>query len=328
MKIICRTLCAILGLMVLAFLAPNSARAAEGSFDRTLKVTGPVELDVMTGAGDVRVRPGNASEVEVHGIIKIHTVLGFDSSDAREKARRLEANPPILQDGNFIRIGRIEDRELRKNVSISYMLTVPTQTGIKCVTGSGNFQVDGIHGPARATTGSGNIWVSNLGDEVEAITGAGGITLNRVQGAVRASTGSGNIQANEIAGDFHLSTGSGGIRLSEISSANGKVSTGSGNVEVTGVRGALRVMAGSGSIHAQGAPAGDWTLRTGSGSVSIQTNRGASFRLDAHTDSGQIETHRSVTLQGTVARGTLHGQVGQGGPLVSLRTGSGNIRIE
>ena len=40
-------------------LAPQvAAQAAEGSFERTLKVTGPVELSVRTGSGRIRVIAG------------------------------------------------------------------------------------------------------------------------------------------------------------------------------------------------------------------------------------------------------------------------------
>ncbi len=323
-----RRLFVMLALLVAACLVPALSRAAEGSFDRTLKVTGPVQLDVNTGAGTITVRPGSSSSLEVHGIIKAHNSWGFDSGNAEEKVRRLESNPPIQQDGNYIRIGHIENRELRNNVSISYELMVPPQTEIKCGTGSGNIEVEGIHGPAHASTGSGNISISNIGDEVNASTGSGRITLGSVKGPVRATDGSGTIQASHVAGDFHLGTGSGDIRLSEVSTGDGRVSTGSGNVEVTGVHGALRVGAGSGSITAQGNPTGDWVLHTGSGSLTVRIDPNAAFNLDAHTDSGQIYTQRSVTMQGTLGRGTLRGKVGSGGPVVNLRTGSGSIRIE
>jgi Toastrack DUF4097 len=321
-------ICIITALAIVACAAPRFARGAEGSFERSLKVTGPVQLDVGTGSGYISVRPGSSSSVEVHGIIKAHNSWGFDSASAEEKVRRLESNPPVQQDGNYIRIGHIEDPELRRNVSISYELTVPPQTEIKCGTGSGNIDVQGVQGPAHTSTGSGNITDSNIGNEVDASTGSGRIQLDGVKGSVHASTGSGTIQASSIAGGFHLSTGSGDIRLSEVASGDGRISTGSGNVEVTGVHGALRVGAGSGAITAQGDPTGDWYLHTGSGSLSVQTTPGASFNLDAHTDSGQIVTRRSVTVQGTLGRGTLRGKVGSGGPIVNLRTGSGSIRIE
>jgi len=98
---------------------------AEGSFERTLSVTGEVDLNVTTGSGSITVRPGESGRVYVKAQIRAR------GGDAEEKVRRLEASPPIEQNGNVIRIGRIEDRELRRNVSISYELVVPATTRLK-----------------------------------------------------------------------------------------------------------------------------------------------------------------------------------------------------
>ncbi len=52
------------------------ARGAEGSFERTVKVTGPVELDVTTGSGNIDVRTGDASSVHVRATIRVHNRSG------------------------------------------------------------------------------------------------------------------------------------------------------------------------------------------------------------------------------------------------------------
>ena len=321
-------LTALVGIVLALGPLAVGLQAAEGSFDRTLRVTGPVELEVTTGSGNIQVRTGDSASVHVHGIIKTSGNWGFGSTGAEEKVRRLEANPPIMQDGNFIRIGRIEDRELRRNVSVSYELSVPAHTQAKAEAGSGNVSLEGIDGPARAESGSGNVTAENIGNELSASSGSGDIHLNSIKGSVHGSTGSGTIRATSIAGAFLLSTGSGDVRLGEIAEGGGKVSTGSGNVEVTGVRGSLRVSAGSGNITAEGEPAGDWTLHSGSGEITLRLPAKASFDLDAHTDSGQIHFQRTITSQGTMAKGTLRGRVGSGGSRIEVRTGSGDIRIE
>ena len=63
-------------LLVLAALAALSCRAtfgadAEGSFERTLNVTGPVDLDVQTGSGRIEVRAGSASAVVIRATIRV-----------------------------------------------------------------------------------------------------------------------------------------------------------------------------------------------------------------------------------------------------------------
>ena len=58
----------VLGVVLTA--APAMLPGAEGSFDRTLHVTGPVDLEVTTGSGGIQVRAGDGNQVRVHGRIR------------------------------------------------------------------------------------------------------------------------------------------------------------------------------------------------------------------------------------------------------------------
>lgn len=278
---------------------------AQGSFERRLNVSGAVELDVSTGAGQIQVRPGEASSLHVSATIRVHDM---DRARAEEKVRRLQANPPIEQTGNIIRIGHIQDRELSRNVSISYELTVPAATRLRSQTGSGNQEIEGIRGPLNASTGSGDLTISKVGEEVSAETGSGRIELDAIEGKVRASTGSGSIQAAGVRGDF-------------------EVSTGSGSVTATGVRGSLRASTGSGSITAEGEPAREWILHSGSGSISVRLPAEAAFDLDAHTSSGGVSIDHPFTAEGSLRPNALRGKVRGGGFRLEAHTSSGNIHI-
>jgi DUF4097 and DUF4098 domain-containing protein YvlB len=314
---------AVLGLA----LAAGAAETAEGSFTRTLKVTGAVDLEVRTGAGNIQVRTGAADAVQVLG--KIRARDDWKSSlSAAEKVKRLEENPPIEQDGNVIRIGQIEDRDLRENVSISYELVVPAETKLRAGTGSGSQTVDGIRGPLEASTGSGELTLSNIGSDVRASTGSGGIELRTVQGNLKASTGSGSIRGTAISGTVIASTGSGSIRIDKSGPGDVEASTGSGGIEVSGVRGTLRVRTGSGSIRAEGQPTGEWNVHTASGSITVRLPAEFAFDLSARSSSGRIHSIHPVTVVGTLERRELRGKVRGGGPLLALSTSSGSIHIE
>src|SRR5437016_10513000 len=189
--------------IAVACAVPAVARV-EGSFERSLKVSGPVDIDITTGSGSITVRTGGSDRVEVRGRIRASDWSG----NGREKVRRLEADPPIQQSGNSIHIGHIEDPELRRNVSISYELTVPAETEMKAHSGSGNQTVDGIGGPLEVSAGSGSVRISNIGGTVRADTGSGNIDIDRVKGNVRAHAGSGSIRATDVAGGFEANTGS------------------------------------------------------------------------------------------------------------------------
>lgn len=306
-------------------LLPAVAYAAEGSFARTLPVTGAVNLQVETGSGNIEVHTGGSNHVQVHGRIRVNNWFGGDSE---EKVRRLEANPPIQQSGNDIRIGHIDDPELRHNVSISYEVVVPADTQLRSHTGSGNLTVAGIRGSAELGSGSGSLKISDIGSAVRADAGSGNIDIDRVNGNVHAKSGSGTIRATGIAGGFDASSGSGNLSLEQTAPGSVHVDTGSGGLELRGIKGSLEARAGSGNVHAEGDPTGAWTVHSGSGTIRLRFPSAAAFDLSAHTSSGSISVNHPLTVQGVVGRKEVKGKVLSGGVPVDVETGSGNIEIE
>ena len=315
---------AVLALMLLAVPAP--AATAEGKFERTLQVTGAVDLDVETGAGSIIVRNGEGSSVRVTGTIKARS--DWDGGDVEARVRRLESNPPIEQNGNSIRVGHVTDRDLQRNISISYEVVTPAETRVRSRTGSGSQTVEGVRGPVEASTGSGSLAISRIGDEVRASTGSGSIKLDSVKGRVKAATGSGGIRGTGIAGPVVADTGSGSVRLEQTAPGGAEVKTGSGSVDVTGVRGPLRVRSGSGSVAAQGEPQGEWNLEVASGNVSVRLPPEAAFDFHARTGSGRISINHPLSVQGVIGRREVDGKVRGGGPRLSVWTASGNIQVQ
>jgi hypothetical protein len=238
-----------------------------GSFDRTLNVSGTADLDVQNNSGRITVRSGGASSVHVRGIINVS-----DSADSatEQRAREIQANPPIHQTGNSIRIEKLDDTASRQ-ISISYEIETPATSRLRARTGSGGQTIEGIQGPVEATTGSGGIRIADVGDEVRASTGSGGIELDRIKGRVEANTGSGGIHASNLVAQVTARTGSGGVNI-QLPAAGGfdlHARTGSGRVTVNppitmenfsgsrhDVRGKIRgggplieVATGSGGVH-------------------------------------------------------------------------------
>ncbi len=315
-------------LLAAAFLivgtVPASA-SARGEFERTLKVSGTVNLQVETGSGSIDVRTGTSNEVHVVGHIRANEWFG---DNAEEKVRRLESNPPIQQSGNDIRIGHIDDPELKRNISISYEVIVPASTELRASSGSGNETISGISGSLEASTGSGSLKISSIGSSVRAHTGSGNVEINGAKGSVYTRTGSGSIHATDVAGGFDGETGSGHLVLEQSAPGSVRAETGSGGLELHNLHGSLQAQAGSGDIKAEGEATGSWTVHTGSGSVQLRLPQNASFDLNAHTGSGSINLSHPVTVQGSIGRKEVRGKVGGGGVPIEVQTGSGSILIE
>ncbi len=304
----------------LAFL-----ESAEGSFERALSVSGPVDLEVATGAGSITIRAGSANTVRVIGEIRARDT---SRQQAEEKARYIAANPPIEQTGNRIRIGHISKSEYRRNVSISYMIETPQETSVRANTGSGRQEIEGVRGPVEADTGSGSIRVVDVGEEVDAHTGSGNIEVVSAGKGLEAGTGSGSIRARRISGSVKLGTGSGNISVEQVGEGDAALESGSGTIEASGVRGALGAETGSGRIAVTGTPLGEWSVETGSGGVTLRLDSDVGCTLDLKANSGSVNVRPSLTETNIVSRKEVRGKIRGGGPLVRVRSGSGNITLE
>ena len=291
-------------------LTATAAFAAEGSFEKTLAVSGATSLSVATGSGYVHVYSGTDSQVHVIGRVHVRAGLFGGAGDAEARVRQIVADPPIKQFGNTITIGTEHgESNLFHNVSIDYEITTPSGTTLKAATGSGDMEIGGIEGAVTAETGSGGMRVENIGANA------------------RLETGSGSIHATNVHGAATLQTGSGNLELELSGAGDVKAQTGSGSIRIGGINGGLRAEAGSGNIEVAGNPTAEWRLESGSGSVAANVGSAAKFSLNAETGSGSIHVEQPLLSQETRNRQHVVGTVNGGGPTLRATTGSGNITI-
>ena len=306
-----------------------AADAVEGSFQRDLTVSGPAELNVSSGSGDIIVRTGPAGTVRVHARVRVHSGpwVSFNGDSPQERVRQIEKDPPIEQSGNRIEVGPKRSNDGWNGISISYEITVPASTRLMARSGSGDLEVSEVAGPVEASTGSGNIRVGRVNGDVAVRTGSGDVDLAGA-GSARASTGSGNITAMGIRGDLEARTGSGDLTLGQNGKGRVDVSTGSGDIDLLGASGPLHVRSGSGDIEVEGNPVGEWDLSASSGDVRLRLPREGGFDFDLRSSSGRIDTSIPITINGRQSRKEIRGQVRGGGPLVHVSTSSGGIVIQ
>ena len=323
-----RSLAAAALLAVLVSPSRAGAQEATGSFERTLTVSGPVDLEVLSGSGRIEVRAGQAGRIEINGRVRAGNWRLFSGRlSAEERVRRIEASPPIEQTGNRVRIGRIDDEELRQNVSVSYTVVVPPDSTLVSKTSSGSHLIEGVRGAVTASSGSGSIRVRNAGGDVQATTGSGSIAADAVAGSFSASSGSGSIDGVNVKGGITVKTGSGSVVVSQSGGGPVDASSRSGSIELTGLRGGLRASTSSGTLRVVGEQTSDWRLSSSSGTVTIELAGKRAFALDAHSNSGRIDTNYPITMTGSIGRREVRGSVNGGGPLLHVRTSSGGIRI-
>ncbi|MFY9558640.1 MAG: DUF4097 family beta strand repeat-containing protein [Terriglobales bacterium] len=278
-----------------------------GTFDRSFQVNGPVDLEVLTRSGDITVRSGSAGTVFIHA--KIHLGNSWLEGNRKADVEELQKNPPLRQNGNSIRVDYVNYR----NISVDYEITVPENTTVRTHSGSGNQSVEGLKG------------------NVDLEAGSGDMQLSRLTGDLRFQTGSGNVRGRQISGPARVKAGSGDIEIEEVGEGDVDIRTGSGNITVSGINGGFRAEAGSGDIRANGSPKSLWSIRTGSGNVDLRVPSEAAFDVDISSNSGTVVVDHPVTttVQGRVQeRKSVVGKVRNGGPTISVHTGSGDIRLD
>ncbi len=271
-------------------LSVSLALAQEGRFERTLTVSGTVDLDISTDSGGLVVIPGPPGSVQIRGILKAQRGwMGGGMADVESRLRRLEQNPPIRQTGNTIQAGHVAKNELR-GISMRLEIVSPPDTKVRARADSGGIRIEGMKGPVDCQTDSGGVEAKNIGSEVRAATDSGGIHIRNVNGPVHARADSGGIEALDIAGSIDAQTDSGGIRVAQT-----KPET-------------VRAKADSGGAH-----------------IKLVSNAGYDVR--ASSDSGHISVSE-IAVHGTLSKHRMEGRVRGGGPLVDVHVSSGTITIE
>ncbi len=279
----------VCGMVVTLFSAVVLAAQTEGSFDKSVTVSGAVELDVKTDSGGITVVRGASGTVRVHAILRGQRSWS-GSGNVEARIRELERNPPVEKSGNQVRIGYVRDRDLLKGVSMRLEIETPADTQVRARADSGGIHVDGIQGPVDVHTDSGGIEVHNITAEVRAAADSGGIRVSNISGAVTVHADSGGIEASEVAGSIDAKADSGSILVSQSKAA---------------------------PIH----------VRSDSGGVTVKLAPAAGYDAQLETSSGRIHVPE-MTVNGSFSGHRVDGKIRGGGPLVDIHVDSGGITVE
>jgi Putative adhesin len=277
-------------------MVSTAALAADSQFERTLNVSAQPDLYVSTGSGNITIHSGSGDQIHIVGHVHAGwNLFGASGSfgGVKDRIERIVANPPIVQDGNTVKIGEANDHELFNNISIDYDISTPADVALNLHSGSGD------------------------------------IAIEHVGRYLSAATGSGNVVAHGNHGPADLGTGSGEIELEQGGAGDVKAKTGSGNIKIHDLNGDLTARSGSGNIEADGRLTGPANLGSGSGNIKLHLTPDAHFNLEASTGSGDIHVnYPGAPEQGDHSRHHLTGPVNGGGAPLEIRTGSGDVEID
>jgi hypothetical protein len=122
-------------------------------------------------------------------------------------------------------------------------------------------------------------------------TGAGDLSVEGIRGPVEFTSGSGDLRVRSVRESVRAHTSSGDVELEESGNSGIEVETQSGDVEVR--------------LAAQ-----------------------VGYDLSAHTGSGDFSIGHELTLEPSDTKHDVHGKLRGGGAPLTIRTSSGDIRID
>ena len=141
-------------------------------------------------------------------------------------------------------------------------------------------------------------------------------------------TSGGGIRIRDIEGNVNVHTSGGGIRIADVR-GDVRAETSGGGVRVENVTGSIDANSSGGPIEASFAPGAEarGRLSTSGGGVKVWLDRGANVEIDASTSGGSVRCDLPITMQGRMSKSRLRGTIGAGGPILTLRSSGGSIRI-
>jgi hypothetical protein len=165
---------------------------------------------------------------------------------------------------------------------------------------------------------------ATLGADVRSASGA--IAVSGLSGAVRIESASGGIDASDLDGPTTIATASGGIRMSNLG-GDVRASSVSGGIFGTRLARVSDAHSMSGGIDLSGDFASSAQIASASGSVMLRFTPAAAVHIDATSLSGDVSAAGLGLAGQATGAHSLSGNLGNGGPTLSIHTTSGSIRL-
>jgi DUF4097 and DUF4098 domain-containing protein YvlB len=226
--------------------------------------------------------------------------------------------------------------------------------GVSAETGGGSINVGTVSGDLGLHTGGGPIEVHHANGKIVAETGGGAVTIQSGAQGATIETGGGSIEVRQCNGKVKVSTGGGSVDLSDIGGP-AEIDTGGGSIRLTSAKGHVHAETGGGGIELYGVPSA--RAETGAGGITVKLVNTGAERTDSELETGAgditvyIAADVAVNVRASVDMGNGHhitsdfsdihigsegdkwgpktltaeGRLNGGGPVLKVRTSSGDI---
>lgn len=328
--------------------------SAQAKYERTVERQTPLAADskfeVTTSFGSITITGADVADCSV--VAKISGMAPTEE-DAQELAEQVEIVLEKVGDTLTVKAEK-PHTEGRRSVGISYDITVPRQTNVKCSSSYGSVKLIDIKGIVNGRTSSGSITAENIEGPTDLDTSYGSITCRNIsEGDIKLKTSSGSIKLYEASfGNCDVNTSYGSIQTDNLEGDSIVLHSGSGSIKMAGtVTDTANISTSYGRITCRQITTGEITAKSSSGGIdvvcsestpsdlvaSLVTSYGSidfvgppnyAGKVDVSTSYGSIRTELPITVSGEVSKKNLKGTVGQGDGNLYLHTSSGSINLK
>jgi DUF4097 and DUF4098 domain-containing protein YvlB len=308
---------------------------ASAPFTAIAKIGRQGSLTLVNLAGNVTITASGGTDVRIDAVKRV-----WDRTEADAKARLSDVEIDVAERQGAVDVRTVVQRLQRSDAEVDFTIAVPAEASVSVRTGSGDVTITGIRGELRAEAVGGSIKATSVGQVRLLRTLAGGVSLENADG-----------------GDMTISTLGGAVTIRQLKARSADIRTVTGDLTIADSD-AERVIAQSlsGRVELAGrlARTGRYSLQSQSGDVQLIPAGSDDFELEAATVNGTVRSDYPITVDdrreltrpdgrgrgrgvgrgvagaGRGGRGNarlLRGLSGNGGPLVTLRSFSGDIRI-
>ena len=271
------------------------------------------KVAVQSYSGDVQL--GN-----VAGTLKAETTSGDVRAGDVNSAVTLQSYSGDVQLGNVV--GTLKAETTSGSITLK-----GCRDKVEVQSYSGNVQLGNVAGTLKAETTSGDIRVGDVDSAVVAQAYSGDVQLGDIAGAMKVETTSGDIRVGDVGGGVVVQAYSGDVQLGDIAGAV-EVETTSGSIILRGGQSKVDMETYGGYILAEMTKQSrhQWTLETSGGEIVTRLFSRVTLDVDAQSSSGRVSS--DFPVQGSKSKNSLKGTINGGGPLLKLRTSSGDIRLQ
>lgn len=294
----------VLSLAAIMLILNIPAQAEEYSFDyqKIVEVREPIQLNLYATKGNVTVVGGSDNRIIIDAVKRVR---GTNRNEAEEVADHIEIK--VKSGENHVDVETHYLQMVNRGKSfwsrllgtagtdsygdVDFQITVPTRTSVTIVCLNGNVDISSVEGDVVVENFCGSTAGEYIFGSIALEQPTGQIDLHWVEGDIRVKSTSSTISIIQVRGAIDLSTSAGVVNV---------------QTELDSPR--------------------DYFVETGSGSITFSVPGSSSGLLNIETQSGEIRTEIPVTIK-SVSRKKLVGQFGNGGPTISLSSGTGDVDV-